>query len=112
MTADVDMADAEAAKQNKDDATKDDAEVKSSEPVLADVLEGSLKLIHKAVATREARLLFGRLLRQTATVRGQFSADRLSQFIETSLDSNSPARSFLLSAAKDGEGQVRALSSD
>jgi hypothetical protein len=107
MTADVDMADPSSKEQVKDGKTEEEA--KPTGPVLEEVLDANLKLIDKAVATREARLLFGRILRQTATVRGQFSSERLSKFIDNTLDGDSSIKPFLLQTAA-GEGQVRTSS--
>ena len=67
-------------------------------PTLESVLESNLLLIRKAVATRETRLLVGRLLRQTATVRSQFNAENLQVFFSKSLADSSPVRNMILGA--------------
>jgi hypothetical protein len=96
--ADVEMEDAGVAEE-----PKADTEPKPNTPVLEHVLASNLKLISKAVATREARLLFGRLLRQTATVRSQLSGDRLAKFVEDTLDPSSPVKSFILQLSSEGD---------
>ena len=96
MTTDVDMTDAKDKDKDKEEA----ADQKPSGPVLGDVLKSNLKLIDKAVATREARLLFGRLLRQTATVRSQFSGEALGAFVKDTLAEDSRIRPCLLKAAE------------
>ena len=97
---DVEMADTEAAPEAADIPAS-----KPTTPQLDEVLASNLKLIHKAVATKEARLLIGRVLRQTATVRTQFSSETLGKFVEDTLQETSPLRPLLLSAVRD---EVRA----
>lgn len=97
---DVEMADTDAAAE-----TADAPSSKPTTPQLDDVLASNLKLIHKAVATKEARLLVGRVLRQTATVRTQFSSEKLSKFVEDTLEDASPLKPVILRMIRD---EVRA----
>jgi hypothetical protein len=92
MTKDIDMAD------SPDGATPAD---KTTTTSFADVAASNIKIIHKAVVTKEARLLVGRVLRQTAAVRSQLTEDALSEFIATTLEEASPVKTLLLSIIKD-----------
>lgn len=99
MTTDVEMKDTEAS-----EAPKEQPESGAEAPSLQSVLDANIQLIRKAVAARETRLLFGRILRQTATVRSQITAEALNTFFETVLAEGSSARSYLLRAVSGDEG--------
>jgi 26S proteasome regulatory subunit N3 len=98
MATDVEMADApEAGKA----PAKEDSKVESDAPVLLDVLRSSRALITKAVEAREAKLLIGRVLRLTATVRSQLADEGLKTFLTEVLAEGSAARAFLLSVLSE-----------
>jgi hypothetical protein len=91
MTVDVEMADASGPsheKKERDEGPK--------QPDLLDVLRDNLKLISKAVANREARLIFGRVLRRTASVRSQFAEELLHAFFDETLHATSPMRQIVV----------------
>ena len=64
------------------------------------VLRANAALIEKAVAQKETRTLFGRVLRQTAGVRRRLTAADLSAFLEGALPPGSPALQQLVAAVK------------
>jgi hypothetical protein len=98
MATDVEMADVpEAGKA----PAKEDSKVESDAPVLLDVLRSSRALITKAVEAREAKLLIGRVLRLTATVRSQLADEGLKTFLTEVLAEGSAARAFLLSVLSE-----------
>lgn len=79
------------------------AEERSKQPQLADVLQVNLGIIDRAVSSKEARLLFGRVLRTTASVRGQFTASTLQRFISQTLPKTSSTRDFVLEHLQGGD---------
>jgi hypothetical protein len=85
------------------DADKSTDEKASKLPQVADVLQANLGIIERAVASKETRLLFGRVLRTTASVRGQFSASTLKVFVSQTLPKTSSVRDFLLQHLQDGD---------
>jgi len=95
MSKDVEM------KEDAADAASAAAKPEKAEPApltLEQVLDSNVALLRKAVATRETRLLVGRLLRQTATVRGQFSAEAFEAFFQRALPEGSAVRPLILAA--------------
>lgn len=62
------------------------------------VLRSNIALIEKAVAHKETRTLFGRLLRQTAAARKRLTSHELQAFLRQALPS--PAQQQLLEAVK------------
>ena len=64
------------------------------------VLRSAVALIEKAVAQKETRTLFGRLLRQTAAVRRRLTAGDLLAFLAEALPPASPAAAQLAEAVK------------
>lgn len=72
-------------------------------PQVGDVLHANLGIIERAVASKEARLLFGRVLRTTASVRGQFTATSLKSFISKTLPKTSTIRDFVLQHLEGGD---------
>jgi hypothetical protein len=72
-------------------------------PQVGDVLQANLSIITKAVANKEARLLFGRVLRTTASVRSQFTAQTLHGFFSQTLQESSPVRSLVLQYVLAGD---------
>ena len=64
-------------------------------PTAREALQGIVTLLEKSVRLKDTRLLMGRLLRQTAVLRKQLTADALRNFINTNLTESSAARSFL-----------------
>lgn len=64
------------------------------------VLRANAALIEKAVAQKETRTLFGRVLRHTAAVRRRLTATDLVAFLEGALPAGSPALQQLVPAIK------------
>ena len=64
------------------------------------VLRANAALIEKAVAQKETRTLFGRVLRHTAAVRRRLTATDLVAFVEGALPAGSPALQQLVPAIK------------
>ena len=101
------MKDAGAEGKKKEGGGKGDKWAKGEEaaapppppPPLA-VLRANQLLIEKAVAQKEARTLFGRVLRQTAGVRKRMAAADVAAFVEGALPADAPARGALLDALK------------
>lgn len=90
----------DAKADKKGDAKKGEEEAAAAPPPpkpLA-VLRANQLLIEKAVAQKEARMLFGRVLRQTAGVRKRMAAADVSAFVEGALPADAPARAALLDA--------------
>jgi hypothetical protein len=90
MTKDTEMAEEEGV-----------TSIAKATTTFADVAASNIKIIHKAVLTKEARLLVGRVLRSTATVRSQMTEEALSEFIASTLEEASPVQTLLLSILKD-----------
>lgn len=58
-------------------------------------MAGIVGLLEKSVKTKETRLLMGRLMRQTAQLRGHMSAADLQAFISTYLPEGSKSGAYL-----------------
>lgn len=67
-------------------------------------MAGIVALLEKSVKTKETRLLMGRLMRQTAQLRGHMNAADLQAFITTYLPADSKSGAYLAGYIK----QVRA----
>lgn len=59
-------------------------------------LDNSLKLLDRAVRSKDTRLISGRLLRQTAAYRSKLTAEILYSFVEQTLPESFSAREPLL----------------
>lgn len=95
MGKEVEMKDANGADAPKTEATgADGAADAHTTPISA--LKSNVTLLEKAVALKDTRLLMGRLLRQTATVRKQFSAPLLQELLQDALPQGSATRTYLL----------------
>jgi hypothetical protein len=95
------MADAPAAASNGGPPDADGMDIeteatatKQIQPIDA-ALKTAVKLIEKSVKLKDTRLLSGRLMRQTAAIRKQLSADTLRSFI--SKLPATPSSAYLLS---------------
>ncbi len=97
MGKEVEMKDAAPAEgeQQKQDAEQQPQPVK---PLT--VLRGNVRIIKNAVAEKETRTLFGRVLRQTAAVRRQLTAHDLQAFLASALPPASAAAQQLQEAVK------------
>jgi hypothetical protein len=63
----------------------------------ADVqLANILVLLERAVKSKDTKLLVGRLLRQTASIRAQLQPEVLTAFLEEAFPADHPTRTFLL----------------
>jgi 26S proteasome regulatory subunit N3 len=58
-------------------------------------MQGIVSLLEKSVKTKEMRLLMGRLMRQTAQLRGHMNASDLNSFIGTYLPADSKSGAYL-----------------
>ena len=92
------------------DAPVENGDVKEEQPGPVPIsveaqLDASLKLLERAVRSKDTRLTSGRLLRQTATVRSKLTAQNLSGFVEQTLPESFSAREVLISALQ----QVRSV---
>jgi 26S proteasome regulatory subunit N3 len=58
-------------------------------------MQGIVALLEKSVKTKETRLLMGRLMRQTAQLRGHINASDLDSFISTYLPADSKSGAYL-----------------
>ncbi|KAL4858438.1 putative 26S proteasome non-ATPase regulatory subunit 3 [Chlorella vulgaris] len=96
MGKEVDMKDAPADEKAKE-AEKQPVAVPEPAKPLA-VLRSNLRLINNAVAQKETRTLFGRVLRQTAAVRKRLSARDVQAFLTSSLPASSSVAQQLLEA--------------
>lgn len=101
------MRDAEAPGKEKEGKGQEGAGKKGEEPAAPPpppkplaVLRANAALIEKAVAQKETRTLFGRVLRQTAAVRRRLTAADLVSFLEGALPADSPALQQLVPAVK------------
>ncbi len=89
----------------KDAAPAAAKEADSKPPTTLEALQSIANLLEKSVKLKDTRLMMGRLLRQTASVRKNLTSADLSSFVKQYLPSASPARSFLLEALdKVGDG--------
>ncbi|KAI7845011.1 hypothetical protein COHA_001377 [Chlorella ohadii] len=107
MGKEVEMRDAEAPGKEKEGKGQEGAGKKGEEPAAPPpppkplaVLRVNAALIEKAVAQKETRTLFGRVLRQTAAVRRRLTAADLVSFLEGALPADSPALQQLVPAVK------------
>lgn len=62
---------------------------------LEDKLKSVVALVEKSVKAKDTRLLIGRLLRQTATVRKQLTAANVKAFLRQTLPADLESRTFL-----------------
>jgi 26S proteasome regulatory subunit N3 len=58
-------------------------------------MQGIVTLLERSVKTKETRLLMGRLMRQTAQLRGHMTAADLNTFITTYLPADSKSGAYL-----------------
>lgn len=58
-------------------------------------MQGIVSLLEKSVKTKETRLLMGRLMRQTAQLRGHMTAADLESFITIYLPADSKSGAYL-----------------
>jgi len=72
---------------------EDDAPRKPSTDVQ---LANILVLLERAVRSKDTKLLVGRLLRQTASIRTQLQPDVLTAFLEEAFPADHSTRTFLL----------------
>ena len=80
-------------------AENGDAKEEAPGPVPPSVeaqLDSSLKLLDRAVRNKDTRLITGRLLRQTASVRSKLTAENLFRFVQQALPESFSARESLL----------------
>lgn len=96
MGKEVEMKDANGtADPPKTEATAaDGAGDAPTTPISA--LKSNVTLLEKAVALKDTRLLMGRLLRQTATVRKQLDSPLLQELLQGVLPQGSATRTYLL----------------
>ena len=80
-------------------AKKEDKEAPPPPPAPLAVLRANVALIEKAVAQKEPRTLFGRVLRQTAAVRKRLTGADLATFLESALPAG-PVQQQLVEAVK------------
>lgn len=75
-------------------------------------MQGIVALLERSVKTKETRLLMGRLMRQTAQLRGHMTAADLNTFITTYLPADSKSGAYLagyikqVSTTKSASGTV------
>jgi 26S proteasome regulatory subunit N3 len=62
------------------------------------ILKGIVALLENSVSAKDTRLLMGRLMRQTAALRKDLSAELLGWFVKHHLDSGVASYSYLLQA--------------
>jgi hypothetical protein len=62
-----------------------------------DKLKAVVALVEKSVKAKDTRLLIGRLLRQTASVRKQLTASNVKCFLQQTLPADLESRAFLCS---------------
>ncbi|EFN58026.1 hypothetical protein CHLNCDRAFT_20545 [Chlorella variabilis] len=85
----------------KDAAPAEEQQKPAVEPIKPPaVLRSNVRLITNAVAEKETRTLFGRVLRQTAAVRRQLTAQELQAFLASALPPASAAAQQLQEAVK------------
>nr|BAV58272.1 probable 26S proteasome non-ATPase regulatory subunit 3-like [Ulva partita] len=77
----------------------------SKQPPLASILSENARLIAKAASHRESKLAFGRVLRTTAAVRSQLTADELQCFFRKALHGTTELAILLVQLLSDGAMQ-------
>ncbi|KAG2501927.1 hypothetical protein HYH03_000425 [Edaphochlamys debaryana] len=93
--------------------TVDAAPATTAPPTVAEKLKAVVSLVEKSVKAKDTRLLIGRLLRQTASVRKQLKSTNVKDFLRATLPADLDARSFLISSveqaastAMDADGEA------
>lgn len=107
MGKELDMKDAEPAAEASDskaDADKMQTDEAPPKPTAQDLLANNVALLEKAVRMKDTRLVMGRVLRQTGTVRKLLQPDVLSTFVRSTLPEGNPARPMLLAAINKASG--------
>lgn len=66
-------------------------------PTVQDSLQAVVAMLEKSVKMKETRSLTGRVLRQTATIRKQLTAEVLHKFLSSTLAQDLESKAFLLS---------------
>lgn len=69
-------------------------------------MQGIVALLDKSVRTKETRLLMGRLMRQTAQLRGHMNAADLQAFVSTYLPAGSKSGAYLEGFVKQVGGAL------
>ncbi|CAK0761462.1 hypothetical protein CVIRNUC_002862 [Coccomyxa viridis] len=93
------MKDADAPSSIPKEQSKDDkkaAHEQPSPPSVKAMLSANVLLLEAAVRAKETRVLAGRLMRQTTSVRRKLTADDLSAFVRETLPHGYPGTSLLL----------------
>lgn len=97
--ADEDKKDADSASTSIAPAESDATEAESRlSPT--DQLAANLAILEKAVSLKETRMISGRLLRQTASIRHQLTPQILSDFVTKALPEGAVMRPILLKQLK------------
>ena len=96
---DEEMKDAEPASTSTagNDAAAPEPESRLSP---TDQLAANLAVLEKAVSLKETRMISGRLLRQTASIRHQLTPQMLSDFVTKALPENATMGPLLLKQLK------------
>lgn len=69
---------------------------KPEAPKVQDVLKSALALVETAVKQKEGRLMSGRIMRLTASIRKQLTGDVLGALVSGALPADVEAKAFLL----------------
>ena len=102
--ADEEMKDAEPASTSTTAADTDATEAESRlSPT--DQLAANLAILEKAVSLKETRMISGRLLRQTASIRHQLTPQILSDFVTKALPEDATMGPILLKQLKQVPSQ-------
>ena len=99
MGKEIEMKDADAPSSKSKEQSKDDkkaAHEQPSPPSVKAMLSANVLLLEAAVRAKETRVLAGRLMRQTTSVRRKLTADDLSAFVRETLPHGYPGTSLLL----------------
>ena len=96
---DEEMKDAEPASTSTTNADNETAEVEHKLSP-SDQLAANLAILEKAVSLKETRMISGRLLRQTASIRHQLTPHILSDFVTKALPENATMGPILLKQRK------------
>ncbi len=99
MGNEIEMKDADAPSSIPKEQSKDDKKAAHEQPSPASVkamLSANVLLLEAAVRAKETRVLAGRLMRQTTSVRRKLTADDLSAFVRETLPHGYPGTSLLL----------------
>ena len=99
MGKEIKMKDADASSSKSKEQSKDDkkaAHEQPSPPSVKAMLSANVLLLEAAVRAKETRVLAGRLMRQTTSVRRKLTADDLSAFVRETLPHGYPGTSLLL----------------